>query len=138
MLLLLALAGCRSDRTDTPDDAYRLFSSALKRSDVNTAWDSLSPPTRALLEQKSKEISDASKGAIKNDPKLLTFVSGVKVQPIGEVKVLKIEGELAVLEVTDPAGKREQKMAKIGNRWYVDLTDTLQREERVEKALNSG
>ena len=31
--LLLGLAGCRSDRFDTPDDAYRLFSSALKRSD---------------------------------------------------------------------------------------------------------
>jgi hypothetical protein len=124
-LLLGLVAGCRSDRTDTPDDAYRLFSSALKRSDVNTAWESLSVETRTLLEAKSKAMSEASKGAIKDEPKMLTFVSGVKIQPIGEVKVLKLEGAVAVLEVTDPAGKREQKMVKVDNRWYVDLTDSL-------------
>ena len=66
LLSLVGLAGCRSDRFDTPDDAYRLFSSALKRSDVNMAWESLSAETRAALESKSKAISDASKGAIKD------------------------------------------------------------------------
>ena len=123
--VFLALAGCRSDRTDTPDDAYRVFSSALKRSDVNMAWDSLSAPTRALLEQKSKATSEASKGAIKDEPKMLTFVSGVKIQPIGAVKVLKIDGDVAMLEIEEPSGKREQKMVKVDNRWYVDLTDSL-------------
>lgn len=122
---LAGLAGCRSDRFDTPDDAYRLFSSALKRSDVNTAWDSLSAETRALLEAKSKQLAAASNGAIKDEPKMLTFVSGVKVQPIGEVKVLKTEGAVAMLEVTDASGKREQKMVKVDNRWYVDFTDSL-------------
>ena len=126
LLVLLALAGgCRSDRSDTPDDAYRLFSSAIKRSDVNAAWECLSVETRTLLEQKSKAIAEASKGAIKDEPKMLTFVSGVKVQPIGEVTVLKTDGAVAVLEVTDASGKREQKMVKAGNRWYVDLTDSL-------------
>ena len=125
LLVLVVLAGCRSDRTDTPDDAFRQFSSAIKRSDVNTAWDSLSADTRALLEQKSKAISDASKGAIKDEPKILTFVSGVKAQPVTDVTVLKTEGALAVLEVTDASGKREQKMVKVDNRWYVDLTDSL-------------
>jgi hypothetical protein len=125
LLVGVVLAGCRSDRSDTPDDAYRLFSSALKRSDVNTAWDSLSGETRALLEQKSKQVSEASKGAIKDEPKMLTFVSGVKIQPISDVKILKTEGSVAMLEVTDPTGKREQKMVKVDNRWYVDLTDSL-------------
>ena len=125
LLLLLGLAGCRSDRTDTPDDAYRLFASALKHSDVNTAWDSLSVETRTLLEQKSKAISEASKGAIKDEPKMLTFVSGVKIQPITDVKVLKTEGAICLLEVTDATGKREQKMVKVDNRWYVDLIDSL-------------
>ncbi len=125
LVLMVGLAGCRSDRADAPDDAYRLFSAAIKRSDVNGAWDALSADTRAMLEAKSKAISEASKGAIKDEPKMLTFVSGVKVQPIGVVKVLKLEGAMAVLEVEDPAGKREQKMVKVGNRWYVDLTDSL-------------
>ncbi len=125
LLLVVGLAGCRSDRTDTPDDAYRLFSSAIKRSDVNTAWDALSADTRALLEARSTAIVEASKGAIKDEPRMLTFVSGVKVQPIGAVKVLKTDGAVAVLEVEDPSGKREQKMVKVGNRWYVDLTDSL-------------
>ena len=49
----------------------------------------------------------------------------MKIQPISEVKVLKAEGNIALLEVTDPTGKREQKMVKVGNRWYVDLTDSL-------------
>ena len=74
LLLLVGMTGCRSDRSDSPDDAFRLFSSALKRSDVNTAWDSLSGDTRALLEQKSKAVSEASKGAIKDEQKMLTFV----------------------------------------------------------------
>lgn len=125
LVLLLGLAGCRSDRNDTPENAYRLFSAALKRSDVNLAWESLSAETRALLEKKSKELAEASKGAIKDEPRLLTFASGVKVQPIGEVKVLRTDGAVALLEVTDPAGKREQKMVKVDNRWYVDLTDSL-------------
>ncbi len=125
LLLLLAFTGCRTDRSDTPDDAYRLFSSALKRSDATTAWDLLSPQTRAALEKKSKAISEASKGAIKDEPKLMTFISGVKVQPIGNVTVLKTDGSIAMLEVEDAAGKREQKMVKVDNRWYVDLTDSL-------------
>lgn len=123
--LAVGLLGCRNDRAESPDDAYRLFSAALKRSDFNTAWESLSAETRALLEQKSKQLSQASNGAIKDEPKMLTFLSGVKVQPIGEVKVLKTEGAVAMLEVTEPAGKREQKMVKVDNRWYVDLTDGL-------------
>ena len=125
---LVGLSGCRVDRSDTPDDAYRQFSSALKRNDLTTAWDSLSAQTRAILEERSKAVAAASKGAIKDEPslpKLLTFVSGVRVQPVGEIKVLNLEGALAVLEVTEPQGKREQKMVKVGNRWYVDLTDSL-------------
>lgn len=125
LLTLFGLAGCRSDRYDTPEDAYRLFSAALKRSDVNAAWGALSSDTRALLEQKSKEVSAVSKGAIKDEPKLLTFVSGVKVLPIGAVTVLSADGAQAVLEVTDGSGKRKQKMVKADNRWYVDLTDSL-------------
>lgn len=125
LLAGLALAGCRNDRFDAPDDAYRLFSAALKRGDATTAWDSLSAETRAVLEAKSKELAAASNGAIKDEPKAVTFMSGMKVMPIGEVKVLKMEGAVAMLEVTDAAGKREQKMVKVDNRWYVDLTDSL-------------
>ena len=122
---LIWLAGCRADRFDTPDDAYRLFASALKRSDLTTGWESLSPQTRALLEEQSKAVAAASKGAIKDDPKLLTFVSGVKVQPTSEVKVLSAEATVALLEVTEGTAKRQQKMVKVGDRWYVDLTESL-------------
>ena len=122
---LLCLARCRADRSDTPDEAYRLFSSALKRGDLATGWDSLSASTRALLEEQSKAVAVASKGAIKDDPKLMTFVSGIKVQPAGEVKVLRSDAAIALLEVTEGASKREQKMVKVGDRWYVDLTESL-------------
>ena len=47
VVVLLALS-CRSERWDVPDDAYRLFSGALKKGDANTAWDSLSPATQRL------------------------------------------------------------------------------------------
>jgi hypothetical protein len=125
LVALLAFESCRVDRSDSPEEAYRLFSAALKHSDVNTAWESLSQQTRAVLEQKSKAVAAASKGAIKDDPKLLSFVSGIKVQPIGEVKVLRADAQSALLEVGEDSGKREQKMVKVGNRWYVDLTDSL-------------
>ena len=125
LLAVLALGACRSDRFDTPDEAYRLFAASLKRGDLATSWDSLSADTRAQLEERSKRVVTASKGMIKDDPKLLTFVSGVKVQPISEVKVLKVDAALALLEVTEGSAKREQKMVKVGDRWYVDLTDSL-------------
>ena len=122
---LLAVGGCRADRFDTPDEAYRLFSSALKRGDLATGWDSLSADTRKLLEEQSKAVAASSKGAIKDEPKLLTFVSGVKVQPTTEVKVLESNATAAVLEVTEGAAKRHQKMVKVQDRWYVDLTDSV-------------
>ncbi len=128
LLMVLGLGGCRADRLDAPDDAFRFFSSAIKRGDVNAAWEALSAETRTALEKRSKAVSEASKGAIKDDPKMLTFVSGVKVQPIGEVKVLKVDGATALIEVTDPSGKREQKMVKVDNRWYVDMMDSLNSE----------
>ncbi len=125
LAVLGCVAGCRADRFDTPDEAYRLFSLALKRGDLATGWDSLSAQTRAQLEAQSKAVAAASKGAIKDDPKLLTFVSGVKVQATGEVKVLRADATVAVLEVTEGGAKREQKMVKVQDRWYVDLTDSL-------------
>jgi hypothetical protein len=131
-LLVLSLAACRGDRVDAPEEAYRTFSNAWKRSELPVMWESLSPDTRKLLEDRTREVAALSKGAIKDDPKspeklpqLLAFASGVKQQPITDLKVLTADGAVAMLEVTEGAVKRQQKMVKVGDRWYVDLTESL-------------
>jgi hypothetical protein len=133
LLVLFSLAACRGDRVDAPEEAYRTFTAAWKRSELPAMWDSLSPDTRKLLEDRTREVVAASKGAIKDDPKappdrlpqLLAFASGVKAQPITDLKVLETHEAMAMLEVTEGGVKRQQKMVKVGERWYVDLTESL-------------
>jgi hypothetical protein len=124
---LLMLSGCSRPRWDKPDEAYRAFSSAVRRGEYKTAWDALSAKTRKKMEERAKAVSQASGGSVKDEPMLMFFASGYKPLPQGELKVAKEEGQSAVVEVTiaDGGVTQSQKMIKEGARWAVDLSEAF-------------
>lgn len=123
-----ALSGCSRPRWDKPDEAYKAFSGALRRNEIKTAWDGLSEGTRKAAEARSKEVSKASGGSVKDEPMIMFFASGYKPLPQGELRVAKEEGQTAVVEVaiSDGGVTQSQKMVKEGDRWVVDLTEAFQ------------
>ncbi len=124
---LLLLAGCNRPRWDKPDEAYRAFSSAVRRGELKVAWEALSADTRKAAEARSKTMAEASGGSVKDEPMLMFFASGYKPLPQGDVKVAKEEGQTAVVEVAigDGGATQSQRMVKEGDRWAVDLTEAF-------------
>lgn len=127
IVALVALGGCNRPRWDKPDEAYRAFSSAVRKGEVKTAWDALSTETRKAMEARSKQVSEASGGSVKDEPMLMFFASGYKPLPQGDLKVAKEEGQSAVVEVSiaDGGATQSQRMIKEGDRWAVDLTEAF-------------
>jgi hypothetical protein len=129
-LALAALLGlaCEKPAAATPEAAYQRFALALRRGDTKTAYDALSKATREAVEARAKEISDASKGVVKNEPALMLFQSGTRPGPPGEVKVVEQTGDRAVLEVS---GTRVKMLKEDGGRWVVDLADLFARKQET-------
>ncbi len=125
-LAALLLFGCqRPPRADSPELAYLMFVEAIRRGESKKAWEALSPATRAAIEARSKEISAASAGVIKDDPALLVLQSGVRPQPAGEVKLLQSDGRAAVVEVSIGTQKQQVKLVKDEQRWTIDLAEAF-------------
>jgi hypothetical protein len=128
LLLVLTVslgAGCDKPAPHTPEAGYRAFAEALRRGDSRTAWSSLSSASRAVVEARSKAISEASKGVIKDDPALMLLQSGTRPAPVGQVKLLGSDGGTAVLEVTSGAVVQQVQMVRDGDLWVVELSDIL-------------
>jgi hypothetical protein len=135
------VAGCREPKWDKPEDAYTSFAQAVRigraklsagdekagRAELKTAYEALSGPTRTAIEERSKEISSTSGGAVKDDPVLLAFVTGVKPEPLEAVRTLHEEGAAATVSVTVGGKTVEQKMVKEGERWKVDLSEAFKK-----------
>ncbi len=149
-LILLGATACRPQHDD-PLEAYAAFSSNLKRHEVEAAYKSLSTPTQKAFEERVKQVAEAAcppgalalekdpakadddgknakpkpRCAVKPDPPLVAFASGVKVQPLGPMKLLERNADVAVIEVGADGGSYRQKMVKEGSAWRVDLTEAL-------------
>src|SRR4051812_18100272 len=112
--LLFAASGCNRPRWDRPDEAYKSFSAALRKSELKVAWEGLSAQTRKEMETRAKTVSAASGGSVKDEPMLMFFASGYKPLPQGDLKVAKEEGQSAVVEVAigDAGATQSQRMVK--------------------------
>jgi hypothetical protein len=126
--LLLFAAGCRSSvvEPNTPEQAYVAFAKAVRMGELETAWASLSTPTRTLLAARSKDISEKSMGLIQDEPSRIFFQSGLKPQKeIGPVKIVTESDTQATLEIQGMDGREKITLLKEGTRWTVDLTSAL-------------
>jgi hypothetical protein len=120
------LAACERPRWDRPDEAYKAFSQALRKGEVQAAYGALSADTKKVIEARSKAVSEASGGSVKDEPMLMVFASGYKPLPQGDLKVLKEEGQSAVVEIAfDGGATQTQLMTKEGDRWTVNLTEAF-------------
>ncbi len=125
MLAGLSLGACAKSHADSPVEAYTSFSRAIQRGDYKAAYAALSQQTQNVLEAKTKEVSAASGSAIKDDPAAMAFSGTPRPDPLTEVKLVRQDGDRAVLGVA--SGTRFEQVAMVHEQsgWKVDLTDRL-------------
>jgi hypothetical protein len=111
--------------SSSPQEAYLAFARAVRSGDLDTAWQSLSEPTRNQLTAKSKEISRQSQGLIQDSPARMFFQSGIKpTLSLGEVKVIEETAALAKIQIAGVENTSQLLlMVKEGNKWAIDLTE---------------
>jgi hypothetical protein len=125
-LAALALAAsCNRPHFDTPTAAYESFARAIQKGDSKVAWSALSSGTQQLLSDRAREISAASGGSVRDDPAALFFAGGVPAPRVSEVKVVREEGDSAVLAVTAGGTTREVRMVKERGSWRIDSEPAL-------------
>ncbi len=124
VVLVTVAAGCRREAANSPEAAYRAFIEAVQKGNTRKAWQSLSPATRRSVEVRSKAISEASKGVVRDEPELLLF-QGTRPGPLGEVTQVKADETSALLKVASASGSREVKLVKDSGKWLIDLSDTI-------------
>jgi len=126
-LAALALAaGCNRPRFDTPTAAYESFARAIQKGDYEVAWSALSAGTQKTLSDRAREISAASGGSVKDDPAALFFAQGARAPLVSEIKLVREEGDGAVLAVTAAGdATREVRMVKERGGWRIDSEPAL-------------
>ena len=131
LVLLIALAvsatGCNRPDFTHPVAAYISLARALQKGDLKTAWNAISTETRTRLEERAKAISAGSGGALREEPASLFFGGSEDSRPLKEVKLLREEGNVAVLSVVPEEGPpREVRMVKEKDGWKLDASPDLQ------------
>ncbi|MBL8920938.1 MAG: hypothetical protein JNJ54_18895 [Myxococcaceae bacterium] len=135
----LLLAACQKAPANTPEGAFRAFNDALRRQDAKTAFSLLSEKSQALLTERSKALASGSKGAIRDEPALLTFLTPRRANPLVSISVASASEASALIEVktcarpldaagTCPAGADVQErvaMVKEVQRWAVELPELV-------------
>jgi len=106
---------------DTPVGAYLDLVRGLQKGDWKTAYARLSTPTQQILQERAKQISSASGGAINTDPMILFFASAPKPQPVTEAKLVKEEGGAATVRAASENWVRDIPMVRESTGWKVDL-----------------
>ena len=122
---LTVLTACDRSRADGPAEAYTSFSKAVQRGDWKAAYSALSQETQQRLAARAKEIAAASGGAIKDDPASFAFSSAPRPEPVTEVKVVRQDGDRAVLVATAGGHTQKVSMVRENNAWKIDLTEKL-------------
>ena len=125
LLVFMALAACDKPRGSSPVDAYTSFSKAAQHGDYKAAYAALSQPTQKRLAARSKEISSASGGAIKDDPAALAFSGTTRPEPLTEVKLVREDADRCVLAAAARGSSQQVVMVREQEGWKVDLTEKM-------------
>lgn len=122
---LLAVGCAQKSPPQTPEAAWSRFSEALRQADAKVAWDSLSKASRAELETRSKAVSEASHGVVKDDPQAMLFQSGVRPREITAAKRLTADEREATLEITVGGRNEQVHLVQEDGAWRVDLAGAI-------------
>lgn len=125
LLLIVLVSSCkREPSAATPELAYRTFVDYLQKGQAKPAWNLLSAPTRERVQARSKQLAEASKGTVRDEPETLLF-QGSRPGAITAISQVRADETSATLQVTSAGGTHEVKLVKDSGKWFVDLSDTL-------------
>ena len=125
LALLGALWGGCSKRDD-PVTAYSAIATSVEKGEYSKAYESLSAPTRQLLEARARKLHAETNGGVREDPATLFFSANTQVAaPEDLPRLLSSDERKAVLRVRSRRGERDVVMVKEGSSWKLDLTEAL-------------
>lgn len=122
-VVALLLAACNRPRWDTPVDAYLSFARAVQKGEFDVAYGGLSEATRGAMAARAKEISQASGGAVRDDPVALFFVEAARAPQVTEVKLAKLEGTAAVVSASADGQSQQVRMVREQGGWHLDVPE---------------
>jgi hypothetical protein len=123
MAIAAAVAGrsCRVSQRG-PEAAVRDMLQAARTGDLDTAFELLSPGTRARLEAEARRATDLVGASERFSAKaLVSMGSSEGIPPPTDITVLDERDDRAVVEVVSPAGRSRIQLVRVGGRWLVDL-----------------
>lgn len=127
--VLLALAACAPAgvSTSSPAAAWRDFSRAYARADLDAAWSLLSKESQAELTRAAREVAAAERKNPPADGRRFAFLNGTPFpRAVRKLEVVEEQESRALVEVVDDAGARRVVLVvKEGAGWRVDLSDAL-------------
>ncbi|WP_373044657.1 hypothetical protein [Vulgatibacter sp.] len=126
LLLALALAAAAataacSENTSDPEATFRLFVEKVQQRDADAAWELLAPATRERFTKLVQERSEASGGALPDDPKQVILGGAQLARPLEKIEVVEEQAETATLLVTAGGETDRVRMVRTGEGWRVEV-----------------
>jgi len=121
MAVAAAVAG-RSCRVTEPgpDVTVRDLLQAIKNGDRDTAYQLLSPATRARLDVEAKRATDYVGAAVRFSAKDLLSLSSIGPEP-SDITVIEEHGDRAVVYVASVSGGGRIELVRADGGWRIDL-----------------
>ncbi len=123
MAIAAAVAGrsCRVSQRG-PEAAVRDMLQAARTGDLDTAFELLSPATRAGLEAQARRATDLVGASERFSAKGLVSVGSSDGVPAPtDITVLDELDDRAVVEIVSPAGRARVELVRVGGRWLIEL-----------------
>ncbi len=78
-----------------------------------------------MLKARAQQLSQASGGAIKDDPAALVFFTPERAPPLTQVKLGSQDGNRAILNASSGNLSAQIQMVREPGGWKVDLSDAI-------------
>lgn len=124
-LVILGISACELPTTADPVGAYLGFQKAAQGRNAQSAFAALSSATKEVTRQRSKAISIASGGVIKDDPISMVMTPPLRRSETAKPRVSKIEKDTAWVLIDENGRPSEVKLVLEQGKWKIDLTRWL-------------
>lgn len=124
-LAILGISACELPTTADPVAAYLSFQKAAQGRNAQSAFAALSSATKEVTRHRSKAISTASGGVIKDDPIPMVMTSPLRRSETAKPRVSKTEKDTAWVLIDENGRLSEVKLVLEQGKWKIDLTRWL-------------